>query len=237
MSPVLVNQAQPPPTPSPYASSLPDHILPQRLEKKISKLLKKSRLIYGSDASIKDNCGAFAWGILDWSNQSAPLVHFTAQLYGDEDQVHSTRGELFGILFYIRHISYLKSKYKIGIRNKIQVFIYTDSDSSIQITTSRFFLTSKTALDNDSDIKAEVRRIYKKYSKLIPLQFVRSQQDDDKPFKSLSLASILNVLMEWERNSSLSSGNFSINIELIHPFEIFSLTALDIQAFHHLNHH
>ena len=117
--------------------------------------------------------------------------------------MHSTRGELFGILSCIRHISYLKSKYNIGLRNKIQVFLYTDSDSSIQIATNKFFLTSKTALDNDSDIKAEVRKIYKKHSKCISLQFVRSHQDEDKPFKSLSLASKLNVLMDKYAKSSL----------------------------------
>ena len=93
-------------------------------------------------------------------------------------------------------MSDLKSTYNIPIKKKIQIFIYTDSDSSIQIATNNFFLTSKTALDNDSDIKAEVRSIYKKYSKTVSIKYVRAHQDDDKPFKSLSLASKFNVFMD-----------------------------------------
>ena len=96
---------------------------------------------------------------MDRTNTSTPLIQFNAHLHGDEEQVHSTRGELFGILARVCHIAYLKSTYNIPIKKKIQIFIYADSDCSIQIATNKFFLTSTTALDNDSDIKAEVQKI------------------------------------------------------------------------------
>ena len=85
----------------------------------------------------------------------------------------------------------------------MQIFIYIDSDSSIQIATNKFFLTSKSALDNDSDIKTEVRKIFKQCSNFINLTFVRAHQDDDKPFKSLSTASKLNVLMDQYAKNAL----------------------------------
>ena len=81
-------------------------------------------------------------------------------------------------------------------KKKIQLFIYTDSNSSITIASKRFYLTSKNALENDSDIKCEVRKFYSMCKTFVSIQFVRSHQDDGKPFKQLSLASKLNVLMD-----------------------------------------
>lgn len=82
------------------------------------------------------------------------------------------------------------------VNKKIQIFIYTDSQSSITIATKNFILTSKTAMDNDSDIKCEIRHTYNQVKKYVSLQFVPSHQDDKKPFKQLSMASKLNVLMD-----------------------------------------
>ena len=82
------------------------------------------------------------------------------------------------------------------VNKKIQIFIYTDSQSLITIATKNFILTSKTAMDNDSDIKCEIRHTYNQIKKYVSLQFVPSHQDDKKPFKQLSMASKLNVLMD-----------------------------------------
>ena len=78
------------------------------------RLLKKRRLIYGSDASVNDSFeGSFAWGMMDRQNENHMLIKSHAPLHGDCDQIHSTRGELFGILGCMRHLDYIISKYKI----------------------------------------------------------------------------------------------------------------------------
>ena len=176
--------------PDVYNTILPNHQLPTKVEKKIVTLIKKNRLLYGSDASIKNNKGSFAWGILDRQNITSPLIQYHAHIHGDEEQVHSTQGELFGLLACMRHILYLKNKYKVFIRKQIKIFIYTGSTSSITIATKNPILSSKSALDNDSDIKC------KQVKKIVSLQFVPSHQDDSKPFLQLSTASKLNVLMD-----------------------------------------
>ena len=188
---------------SAYDKCLPNHNLPYRLEKKVARLIKKNRLIYGSDASVKDNIGSFAWGVIDRNNTKATLIKFHAQLHDDEDQINSTRGELFGLLACMRHIQHIKIKFRLKIKTKIKIFIYTDSESSITIAMKKFYLTSKTALDNDSDIKSEVRSIFHQMKNYVSLQFVRSHQDDSKPFHTLSLASKINVMMDHHAKAAL----------------------------------
>ena len=124
---------------------------------------------------------------MDRENPGAALIHFKAQLHGDEDQIHSTRGELFGLLACMQHIYYIKQKFKIRMKTKVRIFIYPDSESSISIATQKF---------NDSDIKSEVRYHFHKMKNFIDIKFVRSHQDDQKLFSQLSLASRLNVLMD-----------------------------------------
>ena len=112
---------------------------------------------------------------------------------------------MFGLLACMKHIEYIKQKFKIRLTKIVKIFMYTDSESSITIVTAKFFLTSKTALDNDSDIKSEVRCLQRKMKKFMSLQFVRSHQDDDKLFSQLSLASQLNVLMDHSAKEALSN--------------------------------
>jgi hypothetical protein len=118
ISPVILQFLPMQTTQDAYSLCLPNHILPYRLEKKIVKLLRKHRLIYGSDASVKDGRGSFAWGIMDRQNPTSTLIQFNAQLHGDSDQIHSTRGEMFGLLACMKHIEYIKQKFKIRLTKK-----------------------------------------------------------------------------------------------------------------------
>ena len=172
------------------------HTLPYRLETKIVRLLRKNRLIYGSDATFKDGYGAFAWGILDKSNPKAPLLKSHAPLHGVPDQNHSTRGELFGLLGCMRHILYMQKIYKFNVKKKIRIYIYTDSSSSISIIKKKFSISSINCVENDSDIKAEVRHAYKRIKDFVEVCHVHSHQDDKIDYNRLSLESKLNVLMD-----------------------------------------
>ena len=175
---------------------------PPSLEKKLIKLIKKNRLMYGSDASVNDDGkGAFAWGIKDRDNPDHMLIQAHAPIHGEADQIHSTRGEMFGVLACIRHIQYVLSKLNHKPKHKIP--IYTDSASTIQIAKNPFYLTSKNTFDDDVDIKTELRTHYKKTCKFVDLIHVRAHQDDNLPFKQLSLASKLNVAMDAHAKKAL----------------------------------
>ena len=180
---------------NPYKSFFENHTLPKQVEKKIVRLIKKRRLIYGSDASVNDKFqGSFAWGILDKSNENNIFVKYNAQVHGDRDQIHSTRGELFGILGCMRHIDYILTKYKPILKKKIP--IYTDSKSSIQIAKTPLYLSYKNAFCNDADIKAEVRSMFEKLKGVITLYHVKAHQDEKIVFKNLSTAAKLNSKMD-----------------------------------------
>ena len=104
----------------PFDNFFENHLLPPAMEKKIIKLLKKNRLIYGSDATVMDGLGGFAWGIMDKQNSSSLLLKSHAPVHGTAEQTHSTSGELFGLLGCMRHISYLKKSIQPNFPKKLK---------------------------------------------------------------------------------------------------------------------
>ena len=119
------------------------HELTRRIEKKICRLIKKNRLIYGSDTTFQNGYGAFAWGVLDRDNSTNTFLRSHAPLHGHSHQNHSTRGELFGLLGCLRHIHYLHAKYQISMKKKIPIYIYTDSAASISILKRKVSYSTK----------------------------------------------------------------------------------------------
>ena len=157
------------------------HTLPKKVEKKIAWLLKKERLLYGSDASVNNKfCGSFAWGIIDRTNKNYMFIKSHAPLHEDIDQIHSRRGELFGILGCMRHLDYIISKYKLKLQHKVS--IYTDSQSSIKIAKTPAYISYKEIFCSDTGIKFEVRSLYKKLHSFINLHYIKAHQDDKIDF-------------------------------------------------------
>ena len=66
-------------------------------------------------------------------------------------------------------------------------------------------MTYKNALEDDADIKAEVRVLFKKLQKKVILQHVKAHQDDTIKFKNLSKAAKLNVLMDTHAKLALQT--------------------------------
>jgi len=165
-------------------------------------LIKKRRLLYGSDASVnEDGRGSFAWGVKDYDNPDNMLLKFHAPIHGDNDQVHSTRGEMFGVLACIRHIAHITKKFHF--QPKFPIPIYTDSLSTKQIAQNPFYLSCKITFDDDADIKTELRSHYKKYKKIISVNHVKAHQDEKIEFKNLSIASKINVQMDTHAKLAL----------------------------------
>lgn len=51
-------------------------------------------------------------GVKDRNNPDHMLVKSHAPFHGDTDQIHATRGEMFGVLACIQHIQYIVKKFK-----------------------------------------------------------------------------------------------------------------------------
>lgn len=151
--------------------------------------------MYGSDASVNDDGrGAFAWGVKDRENPDHMLFRAHAPIHRDVDQIHSTRGEMFGVLACIRQIQNRMARFKYKPKQKNP--IYTDSSSTIQIAKNPHYLSFKNTFDDDVDIKTELRTHYKRTSRYISIHHVKAHQDEKVPFKQLSMASKLNVAMD-----------------------------------------
>ena len=99
--------------PNPYDAFFEDHTLPRRLEKKIARLIRKGRIIYGSDATVQSGKGVFSWGAMDKCNNKNTIIKYHAPFHGYPEQSHSTRGELFGLLGCLRHTWYMSQNYYI----------------------------------------------------------------------------------------------------------------------------
>ena len=60
----------------------------------------------------------------------------------------------------MRHLHYLQHKYKFTVTKKIKIYIYTDSSASISILKKKFHFSSTNSVENNADIKTEVRHAY-----------------------------------------------------------------------------
>ena len=133
---------------------------------------------------------------MDTENSNHMLAKSNAPIHGNAEQIHSTRGELFGILACLRYMKYLDTKFNLRMKKKIQLFVFTDSSSSISIAKTPFYMTSKTANAYGFDIKCKVRHLYKDVKTFVEFKHVRGHQDSKVGFKSLSKESKLNVLTD-----------------------------------------
>ena len=187
-----------------YGAFFEDHTLPRRVEKKIARLVRKGRVIYGSDATVQSGKGAFAWGLMDKCNNKSTIIKYHAPFHGHPDQTHSTRGELFGLLGCLRHIWYISQQYYIPKIRKIMIYVYTDSMASIKIAGKKLILSTKNSVENDADIKAEVQYFFSMLRDFVDIKHVKAHQDEQTAYSKLSYASQLNVIMDEFADSALT---------------------------------
>ena len=162
----------------------------------------------GSDGSEKKGIASFAWGLLDVSNLNSPLIMFKAPVHGDTDQVTPLRAELYGLFSCLYYLDYLQSKYSL---HKYRVPVFSDCTNAILAATKPFGISCKSVFLNDSDIRAELRTLFKKLQNSVNLLHVKSHQNDTRPIKLLSPAGILNVSLDryLKNNSSPLNTNHS----------------------------
>ena len=164
-------------------------------------MLRKKRLIFGSYGSEDNGIGKFAWSLLDVNNLSTPLIIFLAPVHGDTDQVTAIRAELFGLFACLHYIHYIVTKFKLKPAH-LPVFSYCTN--AILAATQPFFISCKTVTGDDTDIRAELRHIYKKVHKYVQISHVKSHKNDLRTLSQLSPAAILNVSLDRYMKNSLT---------------------------------
>ena len=85
LSQSLEIHAEKPNTLDPLNLFFENHNLPKRMEKKIVRLMKKNRIMYGSDASVKDGSGGFTWGLMETENSHHMLAKSNAPIHGNAE--------------------------------------------------------------------------------------------------------------------------------------------------------
>ena len=93
--------------------------------------------------------------------------------------------------------------------------MYTDSSSSISIAKTPIYLTYKTASDNDSDVKCEVRVYCKKLKHFVDVIHVKGHQENEVIYSKLPNEAKLNVLVD--DFAKAASTNSSIRHKKIIP--------------------
>ena len=176
-----------------YDTVIGDITLPHSLEKKIAKLIRRNRLIFGSDGSEDKGIGKFSWGMLDTNNLTGTLTMFQAPVHGDQDQVTALRAELFGLFACLHYVHHIVTKFNL---KPSHIPVYSDCSNAIIAATQPFYISCKSVLSDDTDIRAELRYIYKKVQHYVKISHVKSHQNDTTPLSKLSPAARLNVSLD-----------------------------------------
>ena len=195
-----------------YANSIPPHMemssteeeLPDWMKhnwginyeavriQKIAESLCNKSLIAVSDGSVKRNCGAQAWTLVD-RNSEEELVSGVAPVDGIGREQCSTRTELFGIMASLSMVAYVAKRFAISDG---EVEIYTDSTSSIAKAISRKPLSTKDIFLLDNDIAFELNARIRASPVKVKLYHVKGHQDEDTAYELLPLEAQLNCDMD-----------------------------------------
>ena len=176
-----------------YSSILGDVNIPRSITRKVAKLIRKGRLIIGSDGSEKEGIAHFAWGLLDLENMTTPFYTFKTPVHGDVDQATPLRAEILGLFACFQFIDSIISKYRL---QRYKIPVYSDCQNAILAAITPFFISCKSVFNDDGDIRAELRTWYKRVSNNIHLYHVKSHQNNTKPLETLSPAGKLNVFLD-----------------------------------------
>lgn len=147
------------------------------------KLPNSNRLIHGSDATVQDGMGGFAWVALLgelWINKIVLLCYLSPTLpYAELVSKHIRHKANYLVCWHVYGIYHIFEISTLpDFKKRIKILVFTGSLSSISIAKTLFYLTSKSASDNDSDIKCEVRANYKSLKAAVKAIHIKSHQDD-----------------------------------------------------------
>jgi len=150
--------------------------------------MKNSKTLIVTDGSNWNDEGAQAWGNTDEDGEF--LVKGRGRVACAKSDASSLRPELHALLAATTYATALMEEE--DHINTVKIPIYTDSANAIIGMQSSLYPTTKNVLENNIDMKLELKNVLRESSIQFQLQHVRAHQDQVKPYEELTLPEQLN---------------------------------------------
>jgi len=162
-----------------------NYLVPQ--EELILQMNNKSIMV-ATDGSNWNDEGAHAWGVADAKGKF--LVKGRGRVPCAKSDASSLRPELHALLAVTSYLSALKEE--LGDDRKVTIPMYTDSQNAITDMESNLYATTRNVLENNIDIKLELKQILRMSPIQFKLNHVKAHQDDVKPYDELTIEEKMN---------------------------------------------
>ena len=160
----------------------------------LKKHLEKGECLIATDGSNKYDEGAQAWLVAN--NDGKVLVRGRGRVPYQKSDASSLRPELAALLAVTTFLNHYVIKHQVQMNNTIKLNIYTDSKNAITDLESGLYPSTKNALENNMDLKLEIKKILRKSLLKFCLIHVLAHQNEKRPYEDLPLQAQLNCQVD-----------------------------------------
>jgi len=163
---------------------------------------KEKKCLVATDGANRDEEGAQAWIIA--SEEGVPMIRGRGRVNYARDDA------LLAVTTFMSDMAVTKD---INFGLKGAVAIYTDSVNSISDMKETLMPSTKNALENNIDMKIELKNILRTSTVPFKLIHVRAHQDDKMPFDELPIEAQLNCLADAHAGGVYMDVDCGIHLE------------------------
>jgi len=160
----------------------------------LAKALMDDDCVAATDGSNKNSEGAQAWLVANRAGDI--LVRGRGRVPCAKQDASSLRPELAAILAATTFVDDFVKKEKLKQKNQHEITIYTDSANAISDMKSGLYPSTKNALENNIDMKLELKRVLRTSPQKYHLQHVRAHQDRKMEIANLPFDAKLNKMAD-----------------------------------------
>ena len=158
------------------------------------KAILEDDYVAATDGSNKNDEGAQAWLV---SNRAGVvLVRGRGRVPCAKQDASSLRPELAALLAVTTFVEDFVQKEKIECERSNEITIYTDSANAISDMKSGMYPSTKNVLENNIDMKLELKQVLRKSKNKYHLQHVKAHQDRHMEVEDLPFDAKLNKLVD-----------------------------------------
>jgi len=160
----------------------------------LKKNLEKGNCLIATDGSNKNDEGAHAWLVAN--KEGKILVRGRGRVPYQKSDASSLRPELAALLAVTTFLNHYVIKHQVQMNNGKRLHIYTDSKNAILDLESSLYPSTKNALENNMDLKLEIKNILRKSIIKFCLIHVLAHQNEKQPYDELPLSAQLNCQVD-----------------------------------------
>jgi len=163
-------------------------------KEEIRRYCAKKKCLVATDGANRDEEGAQAWIIA--TDEGVPIIRGRGRVNYAKDDASSLRPELAALLAVTTFISVMAEEKGLDFGLKGDIPIYTDSSNAISDMQKTLMPSTKNALENNIDMKLELKHVLRTSKVKFKLIHVRAHQDEKMPFEELTIDAKLNCLAD-----------------------------------------